>query len=187
MTQTKGFTLIELLMVLGIIAVLSVVVILTLNPAELARQSRDSTRLADMATLNNALGLYLTSVTPPTLGVAATCYVSASSTSAQCGGLFSAGYTLTSATTSVAVDGTGWIPVNFTSMSSGAPFGSLPRDPVNSATYYYAYAPSSTTFELNANMESSKYRNGGSKDIESTDGGNNVNWFETGTSPGLSL
>src|ERR1700677_2137794 len=54
----KGFTLIELLVVIAIIAILSVVVILTLNPAELLRQNRDSSRLSDMTTLNDAVSLY---------------------------------------------------------------------------------------------------------------------------------
>ncbi len=54
----KGFTLIELLVVIAIIAILAVVVILTLNPAELLRQSRDSNRVSDFATLKSAIGLY---------------------------------------------------------------------------------------------------------------------------------
>lgn len=187
MTHSKGFTLIELLMVIGIVAVLATITVLLINPAEVTRQSRDSSRLADMATLNNAIGLYLTSVTSPSLGVAGRCYVSSASTTAQCGGLFGAAFTTTGATTSVAVDSTGWLPINFRSMSSGAPFGTLPIDPVNNGTNYYAFAASSTRFEINANMESVKYRSGGAKDVESTDGGNNASWFETGTYSGLAL
>src|SRR3989338_2108717 len=49
--NSKGFTLIELLVVIAIIAVLAVAVILTLNPAELLKQARDSTRVSDMSTL----------------------------------------------------------------------------------------------------------------------------------------
>ncbi|MEK7094356.1 MAG: prepilin-type N-terminal cleavage/methylation domain-containing protein [Patescibacteria group bacterium] len=58
--QQKGFTLIELLIVIAIIAVLSVVVVLTLNPAELLRRARDSTRISDMSSLNSALNNYRT-------------------------------------------------------------------------------------------------------------------------------
>ena len=39
---------------------LSVVVILTLNPAELLRQSRDANRLSDLTTMNSAINLYNT-------------------------------------------------------------------------------------------------------------------------------
>jgi len=58
--NTKAFTLIELLVVIAILAVLAVAVTLILNPAELIRQGRDSTRLSDLATINKALGLYQT-------------------------------------------------------------------------------------------------------------------------------
>src|ERR1700691_308696 len=56
----KGFTLIEILVVIAIIAILAAVVVLTLNPAELLRQSRDANRVSDMATLTSALSLYNT-------------------------------------------------------------------------------------------------------------------------------
>jgi type II secretory pathway pseudopilin PulG len=56
--RRSAFTLIELLVVIAITEILSVVVMLTLNPAELLRQSRDSTRIADMGTLNTALGIF---------------------------------------------------------------------------------------------------------------------------------
>ena len=54
----KGFTLIELLVVIAILAVLAVAVTLILNPAELVRQGRDSTRLSDIGTVHRAIGLY---------------------------------------------------------------------------------------------------------------------------------
>src|ERR1039457_302059 len=56
--RRSAFTLIELLVVIAIIAILAVVVVLTLNPAQLLAQSRDATRVSDMATLNSALSLY---------------------------------------------------------------------------------------------------------------------------------
>src|SRR3989344_9540192 len=66
--QVKGFTLIELLIVIGIIAILATVVILTLNPAELLRQARDTTRISDLDTMRSALSLYLADVSSPRLG-----------------------------------------------------------------------------------------------------------------------
>jgi prepilin-type N-terminal cleavage/methylation domain-containing protein len=186
----KGFTLIELLVVIAIVAVLSVVVILTLNPAELLRQARDANRVSDMSTLKSAISLYLADVATPNLGAAGTCYesTSAASSSAGCGGLFNGTvYTTVVATTSRKVDGTGWIPVNFTGISSGAPIGNLPVDPVNDATHFYAYAASSTTFEINSKMESSRYVAGGTGDVEGPDGGDKANYYEVGNAPGLSL
>jgi prepilin-type N-terminal cleavage/methylation domain-containing protein len=55
MHNRHDFTLIELLVVIAIIAILSVIVILTLNPAQLLMQARDSNRISDMSTLNDAL------------------------------------------------------------------------------------------------------------------------------------
>lgn len=188
--KQKGFTLIELLVVIAIVAVLSVVVILTLNPAELLRQARDSSRVSDMSTLKSAVSLYLADVSTPSIGSGILCYSSNgnSTSSAGCGGRFSIAVT-TNSTTSRSVDGTGWMPINLSLISSGSPVGNLPVDPVNNTTYYYAYAASSTslTFEINVNMESSRYAQNGSGDVESTDGGNSAAIYEVGTYPALAL
>ena len=207
--QTKGFTLIELLVVIGIVAILSAVVILTLNPAELLKQSRDSNRLSDMATLKSALSLYLADVTTPNLASssfgAATynyngCYVTngqtaanVSTTAAGCG-LFAAGtYVALSVASGTSanlrnVNGTGWIPVDLTTISAGAPVGSLPVDPSNTGPLFYAYRASSTlVFEINVSgIESSKFTTG-ANDVRSTDGGNRNDIYEVGTAPGLLL
>jgi hypothetical protein len=57
------------------------------------------------------------------------------------------------------VDGAGWVPVNFTQISSGSPLGTLPVDPVNSTSTgtYYTYVTGGS-WELTAIPESSKYR-----------------------------
>ena len=137
--HAKGFTLIELLIVIAILAVLSVVVILTLNPAELLRQARDSTRVSDMATYKSAIALYMADVTALSIGSNTYCYMHASSTGPVCttDGRFAAGTATTSASQSVST-GSGWIPINFGSISSGAPISVEPVDPTNNSTYYYA-------------------------------------------------
>lgn len=178
--------MIELLVVIGIIAILAVVVILTINPAELLRQARDSSRISDLGTLKAALSLYLADVTTPVLSPSySNCYQTAGS-GGGCS-VFVSGQTSV-ASSSRAVNGNGWLPVNFGSMSSGAPIGTLPVDPVNDATYFYAYAASSSlVFEIDANMESNRYKNGGNNDVESRDGGDNSTEYEVGTAPGLAL
>jgi prepilin-type N-terminal cleavage/methylation domain-containing protein len=185
----RGFTLIELLIVIGIVAALSIVTLLLLNPADLLRQSRDATRFSDMSALKNAVAIYLTGVSSPDLGSGTTCYTSNSATTAQCGGIFSATYSSALASTSTAINGTGWLPIDFTTLSSGTPVSQLPLDPVNDDAHYYAYAasPSTGSFEIDANMESAKYIHNGGKDAESTDGGDNADWYETGNAPGLAL
>jgi len=160
----KGFTLIELLVVIALIAVLAVAVVLALNPAELLKQGRDSTRISDLANINSALSLYLVDVvTSSPMGNNTTCYVHASSgaTLANCSARFtsSPAISTTSLIASQAVNGTGWIPVNLTAISSGSPLPRYPVDPTNSGNYYYAFRSSSTPgfYEINAILESSKY------------------------------
>jgi len=176
----KGFTLLELLIVIGILAILSTTMILVLNPAEILRKTRDSRRMTDLVTLRDAINYYLTDVTSPSIGATATSYnnvsISVSCTS------FAGAATSTAQT----VDGTGWIPINFTSMAGGSLIPSLPLDP-NPTAYnattgrYYVYLVSANnTFELVANMESDYYKNGGTGDVESKDGGKISGLYEIG-------
>lgn len=185
----KGFTLIELLVVIAILAVLMSVVVITLNPAEMLRKSRDTKRISDLATLRTALTLYLAE--NPTLGGDSTyAYLSLPATSGTtCDGvpLYGGRSTNCTSTTNLQkVDSNGWIPVNFsTGITTGAPISALPVDPTNATTpqalyYVYAISASSDYFELNANMESSYYSSG-SSNVENSDGGNNINVYEVGS------
>ena len=193
----SGFTLIELLVVIAIIAILSVVVILTLNPAELLRQARDSNRVSDMATLKSALSLFEADVatsSPSALGLYGTLFGNsgaAPTTSTYVGaasgnwGYAAASVSLVSTSSARTVGGAGWIPTNLSAISSGAPIGALPVDPVNNASYTYTFVASSTVFKLAAKMESSKYSFGGGGDVVSTDGGSNTTTYEQGTNLSL--
>ncbi|MFA6354653.1 MAG: type II secretion system protein [Candidatus Paceibacterota bacterium] len=202
--QVKGFTLIELLIVIGIIAILATVVILTLNPAELLRQSRDTTRFSDLSTLNSAIALYLSDVPAAYLGTSTTwCFTSLDASSTlgtagnQCGFRFpslGAGAATVGATTSRAINGTGWIPIDFTKISTGSPLPQLPVDPVvpntfgptvttTSDDFYYAYMTgTNNTYEVNTRIESQKFSSS-----SVNDGGNSVTLYEVGTNPGLAL
>jgi prepilin-type N-terminal cleavage/methylation domain-containing protein len=199
--QKKGFTLIELLVVIAIIAILSVVVILTLNPAELLRQSRDSQRISDLGTLRSAISLYIVDTTLPNIASTTSgygsCYLSTlpglGTTSSSCG-VFTNTYYLSNASTMSALyrknNSQGWLPVNFSQLSYGSPLSVLPVDPGNNATNFYAYAATTTNgyfFELDTLMESKKYNASGTSDVASTDGGNNNSIYEVGNQPGLTL
>lgn len=210
----RGFTLIELLIVIGVIAVLSVILVIVLNPAETLRKARDSQRMSDMATMKTAIGLYVTSTTTPYL--AGTSNTACKTGSA--GGSYAAGDkiyysypsdapggTITDTTldgdTNVVsgqvvsadlnkVDGTGWLPVNLDTLSSGSPISSFPADPVNTVAnvaaiastdlvYRYACNLSSLTFEIDAQLESDAYTV--ADDKRKKDGGNNTGLYEVGT------
>ncbi|OGI63097.1 hypothetical protein A2818_01640 [Candidatus Nomurabacteria bacterium RIFCSPHIGHO2_01_FULL_40_12] len=150
--KKKGFTLLELLIVIAIIAILSVALVIVLNPAETLKKARDAQRIADLSTLKTAIGIYTTTVNPVYLGglsANTTCRVTPSGAYASDDRIF---YSLASATditdttldggtasvpdstqvaTPALVDGTGWIPVNFDNVSGGSPISNLPVDPLN--------------------------------------------------------
>jgi prepilin-type N-terminal cleavage/methylation domain-containing protein len=172
----QGFTLVELLVVIAILAVLAVTVVVVLNPAELLRQSRDATRLSDMATLNRAIGLFLAdgqtwSVTTSTCTFATTT------------AMWSTSPTTCATNQSDVVTGSGWVAVNFSAISAGSPISKLPVDPTNNANFLYAFKnTASMTYEINARMESVKYASS-----SVSDGGNQSGWYEVGNDPGLDL
>lgn len=186
MPRQKGFTLIELLIVIAVLAVLSTAVVLVLNPAEILRQGRDSTRLSDLAALNNAISLFLSDVATKTWTVAANC-TAAGTTFPGNGGACTL-----NATSSV--NGTGWVPINFSTISVGSPLSKLPIDPLNTTVAngtactgvpdgcFYAYRSSSTSgtgfgrYKLMANLESLKYIPKGA-----SDGGTIPTWYEIGS------
>jgi hypothetical protein len=78
-------------------------------------------------------------------------------------------------------------------ISSGAPISEWPVDPAyspgvlasgnSSAGHFYSYIPGQTnnSYKLAAKMESVMYSNGGSGDLESTDGGTDPFMYEQGT------
>lgn len=210
--KRAGFTLLELLIVVAILAILSVALIIVLNPAETLRKSRDVQRMSDLSTMKTALGLYLTSTATPYLGGAATNATCKPTPATAWGssGTYKIWYSLpsTSAITAVAIDGstlvtpaaqsanpsftdgTGWIPVNFSSLTGGSPISNLPIDPVNtvanlasvaSTDLVYRYACSQTpfAFEIDAQLESTAYTVTDNK--LTSDGGNSTKYYEVGT------
>lgn len=206
-----GFTLIELLLVVAIIATLATILIVILNPAEMLKRSRDSQRLSDLTTLKSAIALYIVNSSTPILGGNSngTCKTG------QGGGNYSTGdaiyYSLPADTDitdttldgqsadepsavqsydPAAVDGTGWIPIDFTTMSGGSPISNLPLDPVNSIeilsavtttdlVYRYACNATTFTFEINAQLESQAFAS--DDDKRRKDGGNNHSIYEVGS------
>ena len=206
---SRGFTLLELLIVITIIAVLSVILIVALNPVETLRKARDTQRLSDLASLKTAIGIYVTTKTSPFLGGAATnatCQtvqgtddaatatkIWYSTATAVTGTLDNSPTPAKGLGTQVAstalgnVDGSGWLPVNLSSITGGSPISNLPIDPVNdsgavtsaSLVYRYACATDTLTFELNAQLESIAFKT--DDDKRAKDGGNNANYYEVGT------
>ncbi len=148
--------------------------------SELAKEQRDSTRISDLQTLKSVISLYLADVANPRLCAAKTIYASGKITlpiGTSWGASANMGRTN--------INGTGWIPVNLQSISSGSPIGSLAVDPLNDGNsgfvYTYACDPATDGFKFSARIESQKYGAGGRSDVVSTDGGNDPNRFEVGS------
>ena len=211
--QKKGFTLLELLIVIGILAILATAAVLVLNPAELLRQARDSTRVSDLAAINSSLALYLSTVAVPQMDNQPT------NTTSVCkqGGVtnkmvytynggtpFHASNTFpyaivssvsrTSSTASRNVNGTGWLPVNFNAISGGnSPLSNLPVDPVNTTStasssnlvYTYGCDSVANTFVITSKLESAKYVT--DLGMPAKDGGPDNGFYEIGTAPALTL
>jgi len=211
--RQSGFTLIELLVVIAIIAILAIVVVLTLNPAQLLQQARDSNRISDLATIKSAIGYYMQDVSSPQTGIGPgagslwstnnICYEDGPvKTGTQtvatdtCPWFVNAGTMVLNSSSSRVTNATsGWIPINLSLISIGAPIGQWPVDPANavngtggfatSTDHFYSFAGTSSTsnffYKLGANMESTKYSLNGTADVESTDGGTYSNVYEQGT------
>jgi type IV pilus assembly protein PilA len=141
--KNRGFTLVELLVVIAIVAILAAVVLLIIDPAEIQRRGRDSSRLADLSNLNNAISTAVTESDGNTEAV-------------LCDG---GTYPCTGVSYPVDADtrkndGSGWVKVDLSSGSLRLP--TLYVDPTNDATYHFAYCADNDAYELNTVLESAK-------------------------------
>jgi prepilin-type N-terminal cleavage/methylation domain-containing protein len=187
----KGFTLIELLVTIGIVAAVSSIIFLILNPVEYVRRARDSQRLRDYTFIKQAVNYYLYNAavagTNPDLD--------GPSYSNSCAGeseskLFVSvpqggesdpapapngwAYNRVGSASLTSIRGTGWLPIDFGTVSP--PLASLPVDPVNTFASGYFYTYTCGSFELNLRFESEKYQA-----LASTDGGDDDSVFEAGS------
>lgn len=198
LTAKKGFTLIELLIVIAIIAILATAVILLLNPTALLAQARDSQRISDLDTLRTAIALYQSTVGVSLTGGNGNCYVYTGAP-ANCGSRHAALNMVPSASRAVgngSGGNLGWIPVDFGAIPGGSPLSVLPVDPRNGTNAcgngagtvcFYSYVGNiAGTFEIDADMESSRYSTG-PDDAEGPDGGNRTDLREVGNAAGLAL
>lgn len=161
----SGFTLIELLVVIAIIAILAAVVVLLINPIEILKRGRDSSRLSDLSNLQTAINAGLQDAAGTAAAVL--CY----NLTPPCSG------NSTDAGANVRkVDGTGWVKVNFAGQAS-VTVPTLPIDPTNTSTYKYSYYSDGSNYELNATLESAQQSG-----KMTTDGGDNNAVYEIGSS-----
>jgi len=223
----RGFTLLEVTMVVFILAIVSTLVILVINPAEILARTRDAQRISDIAALIAAIEVYQVEAPNPSLGggtamadpnclgdggspfnISARIFYSVPESTINLNDRTDPAVgddapedadwaapgselNLQAATNSDVglVDGSGWLPMDFTSVDIGSPISNLPLDPVNTVAlvagatntdFVYRYACDMSgppEFEINAVLESNKI---GVKMAE--DGGDNDNYYEAGKS-----
>lgn len=132
------------------------------NATELSARSRDATRLADLANLNQAISVvFQESIS---FGVGDFCRVSKKY---PCFG--------SSITGTTATDGSGWVKINL-STQRNVSLPRLPKDPTNNTSYHYAYCANNDSWELNAVLESNQLAS-----KMTTDGGDDPNKYEIGS------
>lgn len=129
-----------------------------LHPSKYLGKSRDKQRLSDLANIKTALDLYVAD-----------------------GGNFDwleTGKIYTSLNSSVAIDGQGWLPINFKTVLSGVPLDVLPVDPLNDGLYSYRVGVNvrEQTYEIDCRLE----KPSGLAKAEN-DGGDSADWYEVGT------
>lgn len=186
MLHKKGFTLIELIIVIALIALLATTVILVINPVKIFQEARDSQRIADLGQMNSAMSLMLaTSSSQPNLGGSTTtCYVNKATQ--DCKSRYTPASATATSTSSQLVNGSGWVPVSLSTGGATPAISAWPVDPKNDATNFYSYAfDALNQWEFATKMESTRYKQSGSDDVESTDGGNQNALFEVGTNVSL--
>ena len=181
----SGFTLLELLIVIGILAILSITVLVVINPANLLMKARDGRRVSELNALNKGINFFIVSLANGSTGSSQTVYISLPDTNSDC-----STYSLPSLPSPwiyhcvtqanlTKVDSNGWVPINFSSLDTGSPVSHLPIDPVNNSSLYYTYTTGGS-FELTSLLENPDHHN-----AAINDGGPNVGVFEIGTHLGL--
>lgn len=148
----RAFTLIELLIVIGILAVLTGIVVVVLNPKVQFAKSRDAQRMSDVGTLTTSIQEYYleNSKYPDSADVT------------RVSNILPSGGDYYSASNS-------WI---FEDLSNFLP--KMVVDPTNSGNYVYRYRHNSIGFEVDVTLEhfTEKHTN---------DGGNNDTRYELGS------
>jgi prepilin-type N-terminal cleavage/methylation domain-containing protein len=201
----KGFTLIEILVAIFIIAIIIGLGFVYINPSEIFKEIRDQQRIKDLEVLSSAILNYIKISNEvdldgenyvltgkdeenPSIYLSLPfdkATLSFSTITSNDGTIWSIKYNASSTNLKL-INGEGWLPINLIEETSI--ISNLPVDPLNTISqdskknYFYSYVfkRSTNEFEINANLESKKFKKGGSNDIVSNDGGSDLEILEVG-------
>jgi len=144
------------------------------DSGELIKQSRDTTVFSDLSTYNSALALYMSDVSKPFLCADSKTIYATSKINPP------AGWKLGPNTGKTEIDGSGWLPSNFNSISTGSPLAKLYLPPDEDLVYIFACDPAKHIYEFNVVLSSEKFA-----DDSKDDGGNDPGVYEVGTNLNL--
>lgn len=175
MKSKTGFTLIELLIVIGILAVLVVTILITLNPSEAQKKARDTKRMKDAAVLSAIILQYLNDGNYPT-----NCLRTSGGCSSFVGGI---GQTQSC--------NDNWLQENFCNYTKTVPLdpgasrtcvngGTVASPTMGSCNARYWAIISGSDYEINVKQESKS-----SAGNVLNDGGDQLKWAEVGSNLNL--
>jgi hypothetical protein len=149
------------LIVISILAILSGIMIVVINPARYMTYARDARRISDIRALANSISYAISGGT-----------INLQDTTSGC-------TSCTSITGTKEPDGsTGWVKFTTTNSDDLSNYiSTLPIDPINNSTYYYEFASNGIKFEINATLEDLVHY------VKLTnEGGTDLSKYEVGTS-----
>ncbi|MBU4348440.1 LamG domain-containing protein [Patescibacteria group bacterium] len=194
LVKNKRNIFLIILIIIGIIAILVSIYILNLKPyvAELEKRDRDPARIENLSLIDSALTKLRDTNQNIFWGDQNRVYVSLPSYSANCSGLDLPSlpddweYRCKTEADYQNINGTGWLPVNFTKLPKDFKFEkSLPIDPVNTADsgYYYAYVVGekndfviTSLLESDEHLKKTALKDGGSDPLKLEIGSNIKLW-----------
>ena len=151
------------------------------------RQGRDATRMGNIGTLHRTLSMFQIDRPGDSMGSPGVINVSIPSDLTDCDNLGLPPipgwvYRCVTAANLRNINGTGWIPINFTTMSRGSPLSSLPVDPINTVASgaFYVFVTDGRTWNFASLLESQRHAPSA---IE--DGGTDFARFEAGNNLSL--
>ncbi len=180
---SRTFTLLELLIVIGIIAILATITLVIFDRGEVFKKARDHQRITDLNRLNRALTVLSTEVANFDQGNVMTVYTSLPDATPTCDSwvpnlpALPSGWSYHCAPSGnlKQINGTGWLPVNFT-QSQLLDLPELPVDPLAPRAYYTYVVGHSWELETSL-IESTYYRT----EVAPKDGGTDPVRYEVGT------
>lgn len=172
--KLKGFTIVELLIVIAILGVIAIALLVTINPGEAQKKTRDAQRIIHMKTLQTLIDQFMIDGNNATGAIISASGVNSSAVVAQnsqlCGVTSWLGINTCLYSSTVPIDPNNGTSRTFINNASSTPIGT------GLIVAQYRAKISSNDYEVNIMQESVS-----NASKISGDGGNSNQWLEAGT------